>query len=434
MKKSINNFKLYIIRWLKRVFAKSRWILNLGRLFNVATKKFYADECIGKASSLSFVSVLSVVPVIILAFTALSYFGSTDMITKKIIPILLPGEGQSAIIEALEKFSLNVPSVPTLGIIFLIFVAVDAIIILERSINSIWQIKKGRSFIQNFLIYWATLTLSPLFLFGSFYLTSKFSSDYKLISFFFPLLITWMGFFFAYEFIPRTKVNIKAAFIGSLIGAIFWELGKLGFGVYINELAPNTFGKIYGSLFLIPVFFAWIFFSFIILFFGVEISYLIQYPELYRQKNLKISGINNFKLFIILNSLYIIYDSFQKGNNSVSLSQLSRQNNLSRIDMGNFMTELSEKNLIKEITSGSKREYFPLIPIEMIKLKEIISLITEYPQLVLKKGNEELEAIFHKVVHRIEQSKLNEFRGVTLKDLLDEPISAIISKAHSIGL
>lgn len=418
-----------------------KWLFDVGQLFYIAIRKFITDDCFGKASSLAYVTVLSVVPASILIIALFSSFESTKetlifILDEKIIPYFFPA-GEKLVAEHFEGFLKNVNTLTILGISFLLVAAIDIVFILERSINAIWRVKKGRSIIQNILIYWAILTLGPLVLISSFYFTAKYSQIYPVgrvfSRFLFPFIVTWFGFFVAYQFITRTKVTLKAAFIGALVAGTLWELVKYGFGFYMTEVAIETYGRIYGPIYIIFIFIFWVYVSYAILLLGAEISYLIQYPEVYRQKQYKNIDLKNFMLYFILSVLYNIYDTFQKGKGSISLDKLAQQNMLIRFEMDNIITPLVEKGLIKEIVNGSKKEYIPLKPMEQLQVLEIVNMISDSSQFLLKKDNEVVEKMFNKIMQKIEKSKTKEFAYLSYKELIEENLPSVISKARQTG-
>ncbi len=348
---------------LKLYVRLRKYAIYTSRLFYIALKKFYKDECFGKASILSYISILSLVPVAILVFSVFSTFDSSkevlnNIINEKIIPHFFPSEGET-ISGYLSDFSESVYKLTILGVIFFIVAAVDIVLILENTANSIWQVNKGRSLLSNFMIYWSMITIGPLILTASFYITSEYGSyimfGQEFSQFLFPWLITWFGFFFIYQYIPNTKIKPLSAIIAAAIAGFFWEFGKYGFTFYISEVANQTWGKIYGKLYIIPIFIIWIYLSFAILLYGMEISYLIQFSEIYKKKQFKNTDLDSFKLFFILNSLYLIFDNYDKGKGGLEIKNLANQNRLSRYQTSKLIAPLIDKGIVIQIYSDKKK-------------------------------------------------------------------------------
>ena len=118
---------------------------------------------------------------------------------------------------------------------------------------------------------WSILTLTPLLIATSFYLSSNIRMQpiiKKIIHIsilesiytnLLPLLLTWITFFLAYQLLPYTKVPIKTSMISAIIAGTFWELAKYGFDFYVANVP--TYNKIFGSLGIIPIFLLWIYYS-----------------------------------------------------------------------------------------------------------------------------------------------------------------------------
>ncbi len=410
-----------------------KWAINLWYLFITAFRKFYDDECFGKASSISYITILSVVPVLILIYSIGSsleltkdfFLGTVNGKNDNIIHYFFPagGKQEKIIAEYLKDFTENVATVSIFGIILLLVAAVDIVLTLEGSINSIWRVKKGRGILQNFLIYWTMLTIGPLFLVVSFYVTSKFGNeilaDRVFSKFFFPLLVTWTGFFLAYQLIPRTKVTFKAASIGALIAGTLWEIAKFGYGFYIKEVGSQTLGLLYGPLYFIPISIAWIYLSFALFFLGAEVSYLIQYSEIYKKRQYKKLDHQNFLLYYLLNSLHCIYQAYENGKGSITLAELSKINNLSRLDMEQITLSLVSKKFIRVAQVGSIKEYFPLKPMDKTKMIELLDLVTDRKQLLLSERDIRVKEMFERVVKKLEEGHQKEFANLSYRDLLE---------------
>ena len=193
---------------------------EIGRLLKYGGIKFYEDQCFGKASSLAYVTILSLIPSIILIFSIFSSMESTrgvvfETIESKILEYFFPNEwegregGKSLLAKYLEEFTKNITTVSILGLVWLLVAAVDIIFILEVVINEIWKVRKGRGFLKNIVIYWAMITLLPMALILSLYIGYEYSGSWFFEEDIFSFLVVWGIFFLINKFLPRWKVKVE---------------------------------------------------------------------------------------------------------------------------------------------------------------------------------------------------------------------------------
>lgn len=101
-----------------------------------------------------------------------------------------------------------------------------------------------------------------------------------------PFLVIWMLFFLVYKAIPYTHVKLKAASIGAATTSILWVIFLLIFKFYISSFSKGTFA-IYGTLAAIPLGLLLIYISALIMLYGSEVAFLVQYPGMV---NITVSG------------------------------------------------------------------------------------------------------------------------------------------------
>ena len=89
-----------------------------------------------------------------------------------------------------------------------------------------------------------------------------------------PFLLTFIAFFLLYFLMPNVKVSVQPALWGALIAALAWSLAKWGFGLYVVKGIP--YWKIYGVMGLIPLAVFWIYVSWLIVLFGLQLTYTTQ--------------------------------------------------------------------------------------------------------------------------------------------------------------
>ncbi len=182
----------------------------------------------------------------------------------------------------------------TIGTLLLVVVAIRMMTTIEKTFNDIWGVRKGRSMWRKIVYYWTTITLGPLLLIGAMYWTGKHEYLEQVgslwggtwIERFFlvmmPYVALWLGFTLMYALMPNTAVRPHAAFIGGVVGGTLWQLNSVLNTLYISRVV--TYSKIYGGLGVIPIFLVGLYFSWLIVLFGAQVSFAAQNVRAFLQQ------------------------------------------------------------------------------------------------------------------------------------------------------
>jgi len=177
---------------------------------------------------------------------------------------------------------VNAGSVTLISLLIVIWAALALLSTIERAFNNIWHVAKGRNFLHRMINYWALLTLGPILLGVGVYLATQNSAFVRLEkteSDFAPALLSYLvstvAFFLLYFVLPNTKVRAKAAIWGAAVAAVVWAVAKWGFGVYVTRFIP--YSQVYGVLGLIPLSVFWIYVSWLIVLFGLQLTFTTQH-------------------------------------------------------------------------------------------------------------------------------------------------------------
>lgn len=180
--------------------------------------------------------------------------------------------------KGVNKGSITILSVP-----IIIWAALALLSTIERAFNNIWHVARGRSFVHRVINYWALLTLGPLLLGAGIYLTTRYSAlsrfqesvSSNVAQAVTAYLVALVAFFLLYLVLPNTKVNANAAVWGAAVAALVWTVAKWFFGMYVTKVIP--YSQIYGVLGLIPLGVFWIFVTWLIVLFGLQLTFTTQH-------------------------------------------------------------------------------------------------------------------------------------------------------------
>ena len=175
--------------------------------------------------------------------------------------------------------NINKGSITIVSVIFIVWAALALLITIEQAFNNIWHVSEGRNFARRIINYWTLLTLGPLLIGAGIYASTQYGGELKasLLSYVgpvIPYLMTLIAFFCLYYLMPNVKVFTKPALWGAAVAALAWNIAKCGFGLYVTKLIPNQ--AVYGIMGLIPLAIFWIYLSWLIVLFGLQLTYTTQ--------------------------------------------------------------------------------------------------------------------------------------------------------------
>ena len=271
--------------------------IRLVRVAQLIIKGFTEDDLAVHASALTFVTLMSLVPMLAVGFALLKGFGFGQ---EQIDTLLqwkssMPGQFQSFLDSVLNIVNTtNFAALGWVGLGFVIFTAVIMLASMEVSFNRIWGITKMRSPLRQAANYISMIVLVPLLIGAASAVEASLKglvpilpesvsfvvhNLLRLTSFF----MTWLAFWFLYMFLPNTRVRASPALISSLVGAILW----LGWQkAYISlQMGVARYNAIYGTFASVPIFLAWLYMSWVIVLLGAELAFALQNAATYRMES-----------------------------------------------------------------------------------------------------------------------------------------------------
>ncbi len=175
----------------------------------------------------------------------------------------------------------------------LVYAAMAMLVEIELAFNQIYRVPRGRSWARRVMQYWTLLTLGPLGLVATFVVSQQYIAMAQaraaewgvkfgtatlptiMIGYAITVSISTLFFFIAYITVPNTKVKLRPALAGAFTAALLWEAGKWGFTQYLSVSSGTA--KLYGALALLPLFLLWVYFTWLIILFGLQIAYQLQH-------------------------------------------------------------------------------------------------------------------------------------------------------------
>jgi len=234
------------------------------------------------AGSLSFISILALVPLLTLVLAILSAYPELSRLSSFLLKYvqneLLPTTGSEEIINHLFSFSQSARRLSAVGLLFLLITSLLLLNRIENALNQIWGISKPRQFSDRVINYWVALTIGPIAVGGVFYLTYE-SMTYaygnlglspsltgvfisKSVSLF--LLTSLLAF--GYVALPNRRVPWRYGMVGAILATIAIALLQKSFEMYL--LFFPSYALIYGAFATLPIFLIWVYLCWLTFLFG----------------------------------------------------------------------------------------------------------------------------------------------------------------------
>ncbi len=248
-------------------------------------RRFADDRCMNVAASLSYTTLLSLVPLMTIAFSVLAAFPVFDAIREQLQSFLFENFVASAgatVEKHLGRFTQNTGQLTAVGIAVLAVTALLLLNTIENAFNQIWRVVRKRPVALRFIIYWAILTLAPMLLGTSVALSSYLFALGQTVGAdavlgplgwllqLVPFVLVVAGLAVMYKFLPFRRVALRDAALGALVGAVLFELLKKGFGLYVASFP--SYETIYGALSALPLFLIWMYLAWSAVLFGAEVA------------------------------------------------------------------------------------------------------------------------------------------------------------------
>jgi len=243
---------------------------------------------------LAYISLLSLVPLVAVAFSVLNAFPMFSSfrldIEAFVYANVVPSRGEE-LQSYINGFVENIGRMTTVGVFFLVVVALMLMHNIDKTLNKIWRVQKRPRLLISLSIYWMILTMGPILLGASIALTSYLAALTHVADSYTPWLsmillklapyfVSFMAFFILYQLVPNTRVRYRYAFWGALFSSVLFEMLKNAFALYIQHFP--TYQAIYGALALVPILFVWVYLCWVVVLLGAEVTALLQ--ELHQQQ------------------------------------------------------------------------------------------------------------------------------------------------------
>jgi len=376
----------------KEVSKSKQYIYKAIKAIYVSIKSIQQDDIIGNASALTYSTLLSIVPILAILFAIAKGFGFSTLMERQIHNTL---GSQKLVADSLIKFVNSYLDQTKsgvfigVGLVLLLWTIVSLTSDIEQTFNTIWQVKKSRTFYRKVTDYFSMFLLFPILIVVSAGLTIFMGTTMKQMPNFLilgpflkflvrliPYTLTCGMFIGLYIFMPNTKVKIKNTLIpGILAGTVYQAFQFL----YISgQISISKYNAIYGSFAALPLFLLWLQISWTIILFGAELNYVCQNLGSFNYKNDTQNISRRYRDFFCIIVMSLICKRFANAEPPLCANELSEINKIPVRLTYQIINQLEEIGLIHEIASDAKSEtisYLPSIDTNLLSVGLLIDRI-----------------------------------------------------------
>ncbi len=390
------------------------------KVFVFAAKGFREDRCDLRASSLTLFTLLSIVPVMAMAFGIAKGFGFKEILEKRVLELFA---GQEEVIQNVLAFSSNLLEktkgglMAVFGIILLFYSLIKLIGHIENAFNKIWWVNDDRPLIRKFTDYIAiSITAGILVIFSSsanIFITAylaRFLSNLQLpgnveqlisLGFnIFPFLPIWILFIFFYIFIPNKKIDIKAALAGGIIAGTIFQVTQMTYLKF--QIGVSNYNAIYGSFAALPLFLIWLQASWVIVLFGAEVAFSWENTEALETQDIDYGKISiRLKKLIVLRIVHLCVNRFANKEIPASDIDIASKIKIPLKIIKVLLAKLVECRVLLEVNGPDNIGYVPASDIECLTIFDVLTAFEQRGDDVIQVGGTiEFEAL---------EESLNEF-------------------------
>lgn len=258
--------------------------LSLKNFAVFLTRRAQGDMIFRVSSSLSYTSLIAIVPLIAVGLAIFSVFPVFSEVRTQFQEMLLKNfvpNTEQEIVLYFNQFVNATAKLTAVGVIGIVITAILLLSTIENSLNFIFKVYKPRSIRTKITLYWTVITLGPLLLGTGFsmrgyvFALQKFMPDYFIsaevfFSTILPSILTILSLVILYVLVPNKKVKISNALAGALVASILFSLLRRVFAQVVSF--DTVYTTVYGALAIIPIMLIWLYLIWVVVIFGAVVT------------------------------------------------------------------------------------------------------------------------------------------------------------------
>lgn len=379
------------VPWWKALYIRPLRILLL------SFRAFNEDQCMFRASALTFYSLLSIVPVLAMAFGIAKGFGFQETLERQLHESFY---GHQEVIDNVTVFANSMLEstkgglMAGVGVLVLFWTVIRVLGNIESAFNHILNFSRSRSMGRKVSDYMATMFICTVLLVLSSAVTvvikSQVTSAVESFSilgsvspaiFFLlkllPYCAIWLLFTFLYMFLPNGKISLKFGLPAAIGAGTLFQLFQWAYVSF--QIGVTKYNAIYGSFAALPLFLVWLQISWLIVLFGAELLFSIKNEEDYEFAP-DFSEISyRLKMTILLQVVHFLVKQFCRGAPPVTSARIVEALKIPKSLLEQILMEIRAAGIVSEIRpdKGGARAYQPAQDVDLFTVKYVVDRVEQ---------------------------------------------------------
>ncbi len=407
------------------------------RVLLVALHGFQKDECALRASSLTYYTLLSIVPVLAMAFGIAKGFGLEEMLHAQLEYYLGAHE---EILDQVIKYSYSMLEVTRgglvagIGFLFLVWAVFKVLDHIEQSLNAVWGVIEGRSWPRKITEYISLMVVGPILLILSGSLTVFITTElhkyldhigmFSLVVHAFewgaqlmPYIMMWLLFTFLFIAMPNIRVGFKSALIAGVISGTLFQLLQWAYITF--QVGAVRYNAIYGSFAALPLFLIWVQLSWMIVLLGAELSFAYQNVRRFIFAS-EIKNISpRYKRKVSLLVMHFIIKRFLEEKGGTTSEDICRDLGLPVRLVQEVLRELYQAELVVRVAApgGEDQAYMPGKDVNLVSIAYVLRALDNTGSQEVPVSGEDTWARIQEIMEGFDQVLEKSPDNTLLKDL-----------------
>lgn len=367
----------------------ARAAIYSSRLIYKIIRQFQDRQLHLQSTSLAYTTLLSLVPLLAVAFSVLKGFGVQNQLEPMLMDALEPlGDKGAELGHRILDFvnNLNFAVLGFTGIALLFWTVISLLQKVEEAFNTIWHVPSVRSWSRRFSDYLSVTLVGPVFMITALSLTTVVLNTQTIqqlasikpfgwlvvaLGRLMPYLLFCAAFSFVYAFLTNVRVRLIAALAGGVFASVAWYGAGSLFASFVAS--SSKYSAIYSGFAAAILFIIWLNVGWLIILVGAHISRYVQNPELLQRLNAETAVEHDRRQALALEVMTLIGRAHYFSEPSWSLESLAaRGYGHSPEQLEHLIQSLQDGGLVVA-TQDDPATYLPARAIEHISLRDIVA-------------------------------------------------------------